>query len=512
VFVLSRGYEYPQQYVRVAPFPADPTDFPKLFETPPGLVEQDWPPHQLAYLGVYLNELECRTIVLETHYIDRDYIEDLSLFYGRSLRSYPNYCQRMHFFSETFSDEQWRAMVVCPPGEMQQARERLQSTYLGFTVVRPLPAAPVGRTILKTYGKTAPGGLTRDFGAIRKYQVHLGGFSLNIEGLAFQQQDRGVSACATTALWSALQRVTWMEGLPLASPASITESASRYLLAEGRALPSEGLTLHQIGEATRAAGLAPLVIKSTSPEFDRAQLLGYISSGFAPVLAIRVLKNSEGHAICGVGLKTGPVLPQTEAQFFYREAASAVQGVYVHDDRLGPYAVAAIFAHTITLDGGKNIVRTGLHLKWPDEVDAEVSVLDAIIVPLPTKVRLTITRMRSLGLGVANTVGKLLPQFGQQTTLRCRYRLATDYRAAARDFGLTPAGLYNLNCELVLSRYIGMIELSAPDGAIVDFLLDATESGINPVVLGCVQRRSLSAEDSANLAFIASRLGTCFLQ
>jgi hypothetical protein len=57
-----------------------------------------------------------------------------------------------------------------------------------------------------------------------------------------------------------------------------------------------------------------------------------------------------------------------------------------------------------------------------------------------------------------------------------------------------------------------MIEISDPDGPIVDFLLDATESGINPVVLGCIQRRPLASEDSTNLAFIASRLGTCFLQ
>jgi len=298
----------------------------------------------------------------------------------------------------------------------------------------------------------------------------------------------------------------------LASPASITEAASRYLLAEGRALPSEGLTIHQVCEATRAAGLAPLVIKSVSPEHDRAQLLGYLSSGFAPVLAIRVLKNGEGHAICGVGLKIGGVQPQIDPKSSYRDAASAVQGVYVHDDRLGPYAFANVVAYTITNEQDKTMLRTGLHIKWPDEMEAELSVLDAIVVPLPTKVRLTVARMRLLGHSVADTIGKLLPQFGASTTLNCRYRLATDYKAAAKAFGLSPAGLFNLTCELVLSRYIGMIEISDPDGPIVDFLLDATESGINPVVLGCIQRRPLASEDSTNLAFIASRLGTCFLQ
>src|SRR5437867_11968227 len=61
---------------------------------------------QLRYIEEYVGELiadytpktKQGTIVYETHYIDRDYIEDYSVFYSRNLFLYKNYCRRLHFF------------------------------------------------------------------------------------------------------------------------------------------------------------------------------------------------------------------------------------------------------------------------------------------------------------------------------------------------------------------------------------------------------------------------------
>src|SRR5712692_5316183 len=95
-----RGHDYPSPQINVLPFSED---LPSLFVKPAGLID-DWPPTQITYLGVYLHRLECKTIVVEKHYIDRDYSDDLSLFYARSLRDYPNHCQRLHFFREAFDE------------------------------------------------------------------------------------------------------------------------------------------------------------------------------------------------------------------------------------------------------------------------------------------------------------------------------------------------------------------------------------------------------------------------
>ena len=134
----------------------------------------------------------------------------------------------------------------------------LQDAYLGFSVIRPLPGSPLGRTVVATFGPEEGSGRRREFGGSRKYAVHLGGFELHVDGLAFQQQDQGVSACATIALWSAIHRVAPMEGIPAMTPAQITEAASRYYLPGGRSLPSQGLTVNQMCEAIRAGGLARL--------------------------------------------------------------------------------------------------------------------------------------------------------------------------------------------------------------------------------------------------------------
>jgi hypothetical protein len=496
------GHEYPDQDVDVVPFPADMST---LFPRPPGLVEDSWPPTQLGYLRSYLNRLGCSTIVVESHYVDRDYIHDMALFYSLNLRCYPNHCSRFHFFRTSFDKSQWREFVIARGTKREEVRSSLQRAYLGFSVRRPLPGAPIGRTVVPTLDREGDTH-KREFTATREYSVHLGGFELSVVGLAFQQQDQGVSACATTALWSSFHRTAHDEGLTIPTPAAITEAASRYFLAGGRALPSEGLTVDQICEAIRAGGLAPMVIRSVSPESDRAQLLGYLQSGFAPILAIRPFERDSGHAVCGVGVKLGSVQPQTDPKLHYRDAATAVLGVYINDDRLGPYASADIYPHT---KDGK--IRTALRIRWPGgEFDEEHSHLTALIVPVPTKVRLSVTRMRSLGIAVAETAGRLA-EFGSDVTIGCHYERGTMYKSTASRFGLSDEGLYELMCRLVLSRYVGLIEVSGVGGPLFDVLLDATETTANPAALACIRREVLPEQAKPLLREIARKLGAPFV-
>lgn len=93
------AHTYPEGAIRLIPFQKE---FWREFTAPSGWVEGTWLPTQLRYFGEYLAQLQCKTILVETHYIDRDYIYDMASFYARNLRSYPNYCQRLHFFCEAF--------------------------------------------------------------------------------------------------------------------------------------------------------------------------------------------------------------------------------------------------------------------------------------------------------------------------------------------------------------------------------------------------------------------------
>jgi hypothetical protein len=464
-----------------------------------------------VYLGLYLKELGCKTIVVESHYIDRDYIHDHALFYAKSLRDYSNACQRWHFFKEDLDEEQWHQLFhAASATTLTQHEQRFDHSYLGFTVIRPLPGSPVGRTVLRTYGPHTETGMTRTFPTLRDYPVHLAGIKLIVPGLAFQQQDQGVSACATTALWSALQNIARAEEFHVPTPAEITQAASRYLLSSsvGRSLPSEGLTVQQLCEATRAAGLHPLVLPSTSVEDDRAQIFGYVSSGFAPVLTIRPVLADDGHAICGVGLKLADIPPQTDPALKFQDRAAALRAVYVHDDRLGPYAAAHLSPWTL----GNGKIATGLTIEWPDRaVPAEISILLATIIPLPEKLRMPLRRVRNLGLALAQATAQLLQPHGVNVILTCRFRTGVEYRHSACGFGLTDQGLYALACTTVLSRYVGVIELSATNGPLYDVLLDATETRANPSALVVVQHPAFPTPGQPGLAAIAKKFGAALI-
>lgn len=503
--------EYPSQDITVVPFPAD---FATLFPRPPGLIHNNWPPDQIAYLGLYLAKLGCKTIIVESHYIDRDYILDLAAFYARSLRNYPNYCRRLHFLGCEFSAEQWAILFdpLVPELERNAVYEEAVRNYLGFAVIKPLPGCPIGRTVLRTYSPTTAEGSTRFFGGIRRYDIHLAGYDFGIDGLAFQQQDQGVSACATTALWSSLHKVAHEERILIPTPAQITEAASRYLLAEGRSLPSEGLNIQQICEAIRGSGLQPLVIRAVSPDEDRAQIVAYVNSGFPPVLAIQSLDGGSGHAICAAGLRMGEastlVAPTTHPH--HVRLADSLQAVYVHDDRLGPYAAAKIMPWTQTINNQTKIL-TSLQIQWPDKTQGELSILRALVVPVPDKIRMPVSRLLASGAVLAELTGLFFKEFERRVILNVRYVRGTKYRKDALDFGLTRDGLQRLCCTAVLPRYVGLVEIMAKEGPLYDVLLDTTETRPNPSALLFVRRGAFPSSYEPALQALADQFNAKFI-
>lgn len=455
----------------------------------------------------YLGKLGCQSIIIEEHYVDSDYIKDDALFYARSLRAYPNYCKRVHFFSAPLDADQWRELMVKANGpECAEVEARLQRSYLGFCVKRPLVGVPIGRTVIKDLGPRSESGKERTFTPLREYHVHVAGFRLTVRGLAFQQQDQGVSACATTALWTALHAVTHREALGLPAPAQITEAAARHQ-AGNRSLPSQGLTIQQICEATRTFGLDPLVLTPRDPQLDRADLIGYLNSGFPVILALRMAGSLDGHAVCAVGLKLGDLQPPTDPQLPIQDWSSRVEAVYIHDDRLGPYACADLESHTIKGGG----VATKLNIKWPGtQASAEESLLEAMIVPVPIKIRLTMDRIHNIGRWIA----PLLMNFGgfNQAELRYGYHSSRTYLQEAHRFGLSDRGLYELCCETTLSRYVGYVRVLHGSTILADVLLDTTETAPNPMFLAVIGHPGWPPAHGAILTYLAEHLDARAIQ
>jgi hypothetical protein len=194
-----------------------------------------------------------------------------------------------------------------------------------------------------------------------------------------------------------------------------------------------------------------------------------------------------GHAVCVAGLKRRAlVFTPAGPGLAFVDNSSTVESVYIHDDRLGPYALADLGE----IKDSKGQARTTIKIEWvrpgqPSQI--EESLLEAIVVPLPMKIRLTAARMRALGIPFAHAL-KALPSLSGSVALNYRYVAGTLYRGAAAGFGLTKDGLYTLACNVVLSRHIGLVEFSTPAGPLLDIVLDATETELNPSVLACVRR------------------------
>ena len=474
------GSHYPSLKIEVLP---TDTAFQTILARPPGIKFRPWPPRQAEYLEIYLKEIGCQTVVVENHYIDRVFMHDDAIYYVRSLRSYPNFTKRVHFFKQPFDHTSWHEMIGrAGRGEHSPIQQNLQDCYLGFSVIRPLPNSPIGRTVLPAISPRTPSGTVSSFATSRRHNVHLAGFSLHVDGVPFQSQDQGVSACATTALWSALDCVAATEEMTVSSPASITESATRYTLL-GRPFPNEGLTIRQICEATREAGFSPLVIRSESITDDVSQIFSYSCSGFAPVLALLPTGGGgPGHAVCCVGVRYEPP-PQTDIAHMFREVSGGLRGLYIHDDRLGPYASAELSQLTDT-NSGK--IHTCVSIEWPDEQPVKSWLLHAIVVPVPQKLRLALSGLQQIGLNIAHAIGVAFAE--PQTTLDCRFELSRTYTKRIYEFGLSSEGLYRAVCGTVLSRYIGLIKIAGPSGPILDIVVDSTEANPESAVLACIKR------------------------
>jgi len=337
----------------------------------------------LIYFQDYLQELECKKIVIENPYVDGDYLDDYSAYYVKCFKNYERKCKRVHFFSEEFSDDELKGFLINNDTNKLN-KDILQQGYLGFTVIRPLPDAIIGRTALKTY--PSDGG-RRNFPCTREYDVGFLGAELKIRSLAFQEQDTVLAACATTALWSALHKTTDLFGSKLLTPSKITASASRHFLFGNRAFPSHGLNMFQLCQAIKEVGLEP-ELRNYDKIADFAGFInGYLSYGIPVILGL-VLQNPHNSSPLGLHAVTIAGYSLVGNAKMIRNApiplvAHAVDKYYVHDDYVGPFS-------RLTLDNP--VKPQKLITGWPCNCGCGQklhAIPKTIIVPVYHKIRIT---------------------------------------------------------------------------------------------------------------------------
>ena len=442
------------------------------------------------YLVQYLGdpEVNAKTIVVEDAYISKDYLHDYASYYSLCFVPYSKLCKRVHFFSLAFSEQEFSNMLEGRQGPMD-----IPGSYLGFIVVKPIPYTIIGFTLLKVYSNS-PG--TRLFWGAKKYVVHLYGKQLSVESLAFQEQDTILAACATTAIWSMLNRASDYHICLLKSPSEITKDSGNLSNDGSRLFPNKGLDIRQICQAIYQSGLATEVRQSNVPlpeppvtdpptpplhptniikkvvskEYLKKILNAYSSIGIPLILVVAVPKvvGYGLHAITVSGFKhpgPTPIPPTTKISYH----SDNIEKFYAHDDQWGPFVRVEWFSD--------------FEINTPWDRDTRKTYVLQIIVPTFPKIRIPYEDIQIIVEGLDRILTTI---FGLKTVFDLVWDIKLDFsenykkQVADLDPTIFPNKINHLKKSL--PKYVWIATCYIGANPVLKFAFDAT--GVEKAMLG----------------------------
>lgn len=353
-------------------------DFPDIFSK-----------DQVDYLFTYLTCLKAKTVLLEFNYVDKDYLEDFSRYYVKRFGNDGHKCARLHFFSSSV-DHRTITSILERGNDAKKATVKLNKSYLGFMVIKPLPRTFIGKTCLKVM----PDARTKrklKRRLAREYNVDLFGISLQVNSIAFQEQDKVVAACATTAIWASLHALKMRSTRSIHSCSEITINALNHVEDSSNSFPSLQLSNKQILRSLDVEGVRYHAKSMEAPDerYFMQSVIAHIDSSLPMILTGEVFthvpsiptKPSNTDATSGSNSAPCELASQDLADSSGGQTAKPVfrargghaicvvgykvdrgeDVLYVHDDRLGPYARAKLIGI-----GGYNLVEgeAPRDIKW----------------------------------------------------------------------------------------------------------------------------------------------------
>ena len=284
----------------------------------------------------HLRVLNAKSYVVEDPYIDQDYSADYSQFYARTFRTHERHCKRVHFFSCDISPLLKRPLSTT---RLRRLDDFAEQNYCGFCVIRPLSAAPIGRTVLQA--RVASGfNMEATVTCRADFEAHLLGARLQVTGTSFLQQDTRVGACAQVAIWTGMRHMHARHNYNWVSVADITRFARPPSQIEAVSLPnaSDRLSTDAMVRAIAEAGYQPLILPG--PDMASA-ILPYVESGIPVILGLNI-DGTIGHAVTVVGR----VFAKQESPT--NRAIDYVPAYIAHDDQSGPYMRLPVDKHAST--------------------------------------------------------------------------------------------------------------------------------------------------------------------
>jgi hypothetical protein len=424
---------------------------------------------KIRYLSDYLSAIAAKSVIIENHYIDGDYLDDFSNYYVKCFKSYDRKCKRLHFFSSDIDSIAFESIVAGRAAASEL--ENIRGAYLGFIVARPLPNAVVGRTALKTY---PPDSGRRNYTCTRPYKVNLFGIELTVTSLVFQEQDNVLAACATVALWCSFHKTADIFGTAVPTPAQITTFAN-HVVNHARPIPSHGLTIQQICNAIRRVGLDAEVVVVNNGVPVPSLAYGHLKWGL-PVILLATVEGIGLHAITltGYSINAAPVTSSEVDPKAYciPMAGLRINEFYGHDDQIGPFCRVVVKPSSAA---SSKIYPVIFESSWKDQKTGKYLALypEMIVVPVYHKIRVTfldvqkwLTKLDAL-LGVFLKGASALEWDLYLTTVN-------EYKKELRDTALSQPRSNDL---LVMSfpKYMWRAIYRAGDIRLFECMVDATD-------------------------------------
>jgi hypothetical protein len=438
---------------------------------------EDWTlPRQVTYLRSYLTQFPdapAQTLVVEKEHTDRHYLDEYLAYYGTLLSPPPPRTTRLHIFSSGMTEASLDAMIArAAQGDLPAVQEELSRAYLGFLTLRPISSAPIGRTVLRHYGLRNN---RRYDPVVRRYVAHIAGLRLVFDALPFFQQERAVGACATAALWSALSSAARNNGMRAPMPHAVTAAATKNLVTD-RPLPAtSGLELAQFANAMREHGLSPYTVKvGNERELFLWTLKTYLQSGVPAVLFLQ--GGGQGHAVVVAGYK------ESSTDFISFELSAgrvistkAVERIYVHDDRIGPYVSMALDDED---DGDwRHLALRRLIKDDPtDEALTRNARIAYAIYPLYPKLRMSAAELTTVAAKMSPVFRFLVSgPLASKLNVQTWFSLNGDYLKSLFQLQPDPERVTAFVKTIRLSRYVGVIRWHLGDEVLADAVCDTTD-------------------------------------
>ncbi|MBC9909545.1 papain-like cysteine protease family protein [Chitinophaga varians] len=264
--------------------------------------------------------------VIEYPYVDKVYRDSYYAYFSSKRRLYQKDCIRISVFEGEVLPDQFRSA-----GGIASLRER----YLGFMVLRPTMPHVIGRSVLSPHALRQSGFLS----LTGKFQTTVNAVKFEAIGFPHSSQDTETLTCAETSIWALMEYFAsrYSEYKPVASSiiVNVLRSQSSF-----RQIPSEGLTIEQIGFALQEFGFGTKAYsKGRHSSASFLNLLSvYVESGIPIIVAVsnEHRGGNIGHAMLIVGrseMRDEDIdkLSVTEAEDTVLAAAMKNKGVSIID-------------------------------------------------------------------------------------------------------------------------------------------------------------------------------------